>query len=140
MKQRDQARVAAAKRNPAHFYRYGIPDGMRRAEADRLWARANELADRFIERLKESGELPDTQHQAVSIDDGIIVVPETDEGKAEVALREMFVLAVGPSSPRVKTQAINTVLAYTKGRPERGTAPMFDKPEAFLDMIANEAE
>src|SRR5262245_34742024 len=43
MKKRDQARIAAAKHNPTRFSRYGVPDGMRRSEAEHLWARANEL-------------------------------------------------------------------------------------------------
>src|ERR1700720_601602 len=55
MKQRDQARIAAARRNPAKFSRYGVPDGMRRPEATMAWARANELADRFIAVLKRNG-------------------------------------------------------------------------------------
>src|SRR5262249_47384323 len=37
MKQRDQARIAAAKLNPTRFYRLGVPDGMRRADAEPLW-------------------------------------------------------------------------------------------------------
>src|SRR5258707_15773205 len=82
MNQRDQARIAAAKRNPIKFYRYGVPDGMRRAEAERLWARANELADRFIEVMKQNGEIPD-EHVEVVNRDGTIFVPATDNGKAE---------------------------------------------------------
>src|SRR5262245_43885549 len=58
MKQRDQARIAAAKLNPARFSRYRVPDGMRRSEAEHLWARANELADKFIAALKQNGEIP----------------------------------------------------------------------------------
>src|SRR5215472_1423298 len=34
MKQRDQARIAAAKLNPTRFSRYRVPDGMRRSEAE----------------------------------------------------------------------------------------------------------
>lgn len=136
MKQRDQARIAAAKRNPIKFYRYGVPDGMRRAEAERLWAQANELADRFIEILKQNGDIPD-EHVEVVTRDGTIFVPATDDGKAEAALRETFVLAVGPSTPQVKARAINTVLTFTKAKPESKAALMLDRPEAFLDAITN---
>lgn len=140
MQHRDQARIAAAKADPTKFYRYGVPDGMRRAEAEHLWARANELADRFIEGLKEKGDIPDIEHPGTATEDGTIFIPETDEGKAEVALREAFVLAVGPSSPRVKTRAINTVLSFTMPRPARKTAQMLDQPEAFLDAIINDVD
>ncbi|MGT2503913.1 hypothetical protein ACVOMS_30100 [Bradyrhizobium guangxiense] len=140
MKQRDQARIATAKRNRAKFYRYGVPDGMRRAEAERLWAQANELADRFIEVLKEQGRIPDKEHPATATEDDTIFVPDSDEGKAEVALREAFVLAVGPSNPQVKTRAISTVLAFTKSRPGRPATSMLDRPEDFLNMIANSTD
>ncbi|GAA0007259.1 hypothetical protein [Bradyrhizobium diazoefficiens] len=140
MKKRDRARIAAAKRNPAKFYRYGVPDGMRRHEAERLWSRANVLADRFIEVLKEQGELPDKQHTGTTTEDGTIFIPDTDEGKAEVTLREAFVLAVGPSTAQVKTRAIATVLAFTKGRPARKAAPTLERPEDLLDMIMNNTD
>ncbi|WP_036030963.1 hypothetical protein [Bradyrhizobium yuanmingense] len=139
MKQRDQARIAVAKRNPAKFYRCGVPDGMRRPDAERLWARANELADLFIQFLKEKGDIPDKRHAGTLTEDGIFV-PETDEGKAELALREAFVLAVGPSSPRVKARAINIVLTFTTPRPARKAALMLDRPEDLLDAIINDAD
>lgn len=135
MKRRDKARIAAAKADPAKFYRYGVPDGMRRAEAEHLWARANELADRFIEGLKAKGELPDLPRQVAKNSDGGIFVPPSDEGKAEGALREAFVLAVGPSTPRVKAQAINIVLTYTKAKPTGKEALLRDRPEDFLNTL-----
>lgn len=134
MNQRDQARIAAAKLNPTKFYRHGVPDGMRRAEAERLWAQANELADRFIGALKQNGEIPD-EHNTVMTREGSICVPVTDDGMAEVALREAFVLAAGPSTSRVKAQAINTVLLYTRAKPSSKAALMLDRPEDFLDAI-----
>jgi hypothetical protein len=135
MKHRDQARIAAAKADPTKFYRYGVPDGMRRAEAEHLWVRANELADRFIEGLKEKGEIPDLPRQVANNRDAGILVPPTDQGKAEGALREAFVLAVGPSTPRVKAQAVNIVLTYTKTKPTAKDALLRDRPEDFLNTI-----
>ncbi|WP_370094606.1 hypothetical protein [Bradyrhizobium yuanmingense] len=140
MKKRDQERIAAGKRNPAKFYRYGVPDGMRRVEAERLWSRANQLADSFIEVLKQQGQIADKQHTGTTTEDGTIFVPDTDEGKAEVALREAFVLAVGPSTSQVKTQAINIVLAFTRGRPARKAAHRLERPEDLLDMIVNNTD
>src|ERR1700758_5216019 len=70
MMRRDHARIAAAKQNPSRFSRYGVPDGMRRAEAEPLWARARELADEFIAALKQSGEMPDKEPATIASEDG----------------------------------------------------------------------
>jgi hypothetical protein len=137
MKQRDQARIAAAKRNPAKFSRYGVPDGMRRSEARLAWARANELADRFIAVLKRNGEIPDHQRKVVTPHSrSDIPIPVTDDGMAEVALREAFVLAVGPSAPAIKTAALNIVLTYTRARPAIQTRLTKAPATAFLDGLA----
>jgi hypothetical protein len=134
MKQRDQARVAAAKRHPTKFSRYGVPDGMRRAEATLAWTRANELADRFIAVLKRNGEIPDRQQEVVLAHaaGSDILIPTTEAGMAEAALREAFVLAVGPSTPVIKAQAINTVLTYTRAKPATKAKLRHGAAEDFL--------
>jgi hypothetical protein len=137
MKQRDQARIAAAKRNPAKFARYGVPDGMRRPEAKLAWTRANELADRFIAVLKRNGELPDHQHEGDTTPHAGtgILIPLSEDGMAEAALREAFVLAVGPSAPAIKAAAINTVLTFTKARPATKTRLRKGAATDFLDLL-----
>lgn len=144
MKQRDADRLAAAKLNPQNFWRRGVPDGMRKADADALWADANKLADRFIQIMKDKGELPDEEIvEVVTVDSEgeastmSVSVPVTDAGKAERALREVFVLAVGPSTQQVKVQAANTVLAYTKAKPESKTK-LTVNPMSFLDDLDND--
>jgi hypothetical protein len=138
MKQRDQARIAAAKLNPVRFSRYGVPDGMRRADAEPLWARARELADKFIAALKQNGEIPDDPTEVVPRDGGIFTV--TADSMAEAALREAFVLAVGPSSPQVRTQAINTVLRFTKAKPESKAKLRRGEAEAYLKAITDSGD
>jgi hypothetical protein len=137
MKQRDQARIAAAKRNPAKFSRYGVPDGMRRPEAKLAWARARELADRFIAVLKRNGVLPDHQYEVDATPHAGtgILIPLSDDGMAEAALREAFVLAMGPSGPAVKAAAINTVLTYTRARPATQTRLRQGSATDFLDGL-----
>jgi hypothetical protein len=138
MGQRDRARISAAKLNPGRYSRLGVPDGMRRAEAIPLWAQAEEMADRCIAVLKRNGELPEgnTDGEVVVRDGQTIFVPSTDDGMAEAVLREVFVLALGPTSPQIKTRAIHTVLTYTKPRPPKNTKLMLNDPKAFLDEIA----
>jgi hypothetical protein len=144
MRLRDEARIAAAKKNPENFWRRGVPDGMRKAEAVALWARANELADRFIQIMKDQGELPDEIVEVTTIDDDgsketmSVAVPVTDAGKAERALREAFVLAIGPSTQQVKAQALRMVLDFTKSKPESKSKLTLNKAEDFLDEISKD--
>jgi hypothetical protein len=138
MHQRDQARIAAAKLNPAKFSRYGVPDGMRRPEARLAWAKAGQLADRFITVLKHNGELPDLEHEGdTALHAGTeILIPLSDDGMAEAALREAFVLAVGPSGPTVKAAALNIVLTYTRAKPATQTKLRQGRATDFLDGLA----
>jgi hypothetical protein len=64
------------------------------------------------------------------------VVPDSDEEKAVIALREAFLIAVGPTALPEKIKAINTVLAYTKTKPEAQHKLRVEKAEDFLDLIA----
>jgi hypothetical protein len=137
MKQRDKDRIEAAKSNPAAFSRLGIPDGMKRAEAMRFWTQADELAEKFIVALKKTGEISDDPHAATVLYKGIRV-PATDDGLAEVALRKAFVLAVGPTSPQVKSNALNIVLTYTRAKPAIKAKLRLGEVTQFLDAISND--
>lgn len=144
MRERNEKVAADRKANPEKYKRTGVPDGMRRAKAQRLWARAYALADRFIQIMIDKGELPPTTDETVDVDvlneDGDVVgtkqviVPSTNDGKAKAALREAFVLAVGPSTQQIKIQALNTVLNFTMSKPE-SKVKLTTKPEAFLDEL-----
>jgi hypothetical protein len=135
MKQRDKNRIEAAKSNPAAFSRLGIPDGMKRAEAMRLWTQADALADKFIVALKKTGEIPENPDTVLY--NGLLL-PATDDGLAEVALRQAFVLAVGPTSPQVKAKALNIVLTYTRAKPANKSKLLLGEVTDFLDAISNE--
>jgi hypothetical protein len=135
---RERMRVRTAnteadrKANPAKFSRAGVPNGMTKATVEPLWARARQLADRFIKIMKDNGELPDVD------EDWDVTVPDTDAGKAEAALKEAFVLAVGPSDQKIKIQAINTVLNFTKSKPESRSKLTLNKAEDFLDALGDD--
>lgn len=140
MRQRDINRIAAARANPAKFTRAGVPTGMKRADAEPLWQRARELADQFIRIMQDKGELPEDEVVLVQTEEEVheVRVPQTDDGKATAALREAFVLAVGPSDQKIKIQAINTVLNFTKSKPESKSKLTLTKAEDFLSEIAGE--
>lgn len=135
MKQRDKDRIEAAKSNPGAFSRLGIPDGMKRAEAVRLWTQADVLADQFIVALKNTGQLSENPHTVLY--NGYLL-PATDDGLAEAALRQAFVLAVGPTSRQVKAKALDIVLAYTRAKPANKSKLLLGEVTEFLDAISKE--
>lgn len=149
MAARDAAHRERMRLNPQLYKRSNIPDGMTRAMVKPMWERAYALADRFIQIMKDTDQLPsDEEVTVLSLGDVIVSaegvtvstvsVPTTDAGKAEAALREAFVLAIGPSDQKIKIQAINTVLNFTKSKPESKSKLTLDKAEDFLDAVAND--
>jgi hypothetical protein len=124
------AAIAERRKTDPNCTRAGVPDGMRRRTAKRMWAKAEEAADRFIQMLKDEGDLPQ------------VTVPGTDEGMAEAALKEAFKLAVVPGDQKVRLAAIRTVLDFTKSKPESKSKVTIDTAEDWLkaaeaDMKAN---
>jgi hypothetical protein len=97
-----------------------VPDGMRKAQAQKLWSKAETLAERFITMLKDDGELPE------------VTVPGSDEAMATEALREAFVLAIGPGDGKLKTANIRTVLEWTRAKPESKSKLTLEKSEDWL--------
>jgi hypothetical protein len=57
MAARDAKMRELHKTHPEKFSRYRVPDGMTREMAKPLWDRAYELADKFIQILKDTGQL-----------------------------------------------------------------------------------
>lgn len=111
--------------------RTGVPDGTRKRTITRLKKKAEKAADRFIQMLKDEGDLPE------------VTVPDTEAGMAEAALKEAFMLAVLPGDKKIKISAINTVLNFTKAKPESKSKVTIDTAEDWLkaaqdDMKNNE--
>lgn len=97
-----------------------VPDGMRKAQAKVLWAKAETLADGFIRMLEDEGELP------------AVTIPGSDEEMATRALKEAFVLAVFPGDQKVQTANIRTVLEWTRAKPESKSKVTVEKSEDWL--------
>jgi hypothetical protein len=92
-------------RHPEKYSRAGVPNGMRKAEAQALWDKASTLADAAMGRLE---------------DDGVVeraVIPDTDDAIAKECLREAIRLALGPGNVNHRLAAARLVLTYTKPRP-----------------------
>jgi hypothetical protein len=92
-------------RHPEKYSRAGIPNGMRKAEAQALWDKATTFADAAMKRLEEQGAVER------------VVVPDTDDDIAKEVLREAFRLTFGPGNVSDRLAAARLVLTYTKPRP-----------------------
>jgi hypothetical protein len=92
-------------RHPEKYSRAGVPNGMRKAEAQVLWDNATTLADAAMKRLEDQGVVER------------VVIPDTDGEIAKQALHEAFKLALGPGNVNDRLAAARLVLTYTKPRP-----------------------
>jgi hypothetical protein len=141
MKERDAKLKQMRKDDPWAIKTWGVPHGVGKKKAIPLWRAAHGLADKYLDYMKKTDQAPSDMDVTVVERPNIIphtemVVPESDEEKAVIALREAFLLAVGPTAIPEKIKAINTVLAYTKTKPESSTKLRVEKAEDFLDLIA----
>lgn len=142
MKERDAKIQRQLKEDPWAMKTWGVPLGIGgKKNAIPLWRDAHKLADRYLDFMKKTGQAPANMAVTVVERDNIIphtemVVPDSDEEKAVIMLREAFLLAVGPTAIPEKLKAINTVLAYTKTKPEAQHKLRVEKAEDFLDLIA----
>jgi hypothetical protein len=112
------------KADPMKFNRGMIPNGMTRETVAPLLEKAREQADRFIQKMKDEGHLPD------------VVVPDSDEGRAEAALKEACVIALSPGEKQAKMAAIRTVLEWTRAKPASKSSININASEDWLAEIA----
>lgn len=142
MKERDAKLREQLRTDPWSYKTWGVPLGIGgKKAAIPLWRAAHKLADKYLDYMKKTDQAPSDMDVTVVERPNIIphtpmVVPESDEEKAVIALREAFLLAVGPTAIPEKIKAINTVLAYTKTKPESVSKLRVEKAEDFLDLIA----
>jgi hypothetical protein len=146
MAERDSKREELRKADPERFTRTGIPNGMRKDEALRLWAVAEAQADKSIQTLKAAGLLPETVANAsqsattstvVIGAQSSVTVPDTGDGMAEAALREVFKIALGPTGTRAKLAALAIILKFTSLKPMEVIQLATGTAESVLDELAN---
>ncbi|WP_426611359.1 hypothetical protein [Bradyrhizobium sp. McL0616] len=141
MAERDSEMKELRKADPERFTRTGIPNGMRKEEAQRLWAVAETQADKVIQTLKVAGMLPETTGASTAAtttgaNQSSIAVPNTDEGMAEAALRELFKVALGPTGTRAKLSALAIIMKYTRLPPMAVLQLATGTAEGVLDELA----
>jgi hypothetical protein len=142
MKVRDARTKQMRKDDPWAVKPWGTPHNIGgKKAAIPLWRAAHKLADKYLDYMKKTDQAPADMAVTVVDRPNVMphteyVVPDSDEEKAVIALREAFLIAVGPTALPEKIKAINTVLAYTKTKPEAQHKLRVEKAEDFLDLIA----
>lgn len=98
--------------------RRGVPDGMRRDEADARWAEAKELAKKDMANLKNAG----------------VISP--DDERAEEAMLATLEIMRSPMNVRERLAAARQVLEWTKAKPASKTEMTVNAAEAWLASLA----
>jgi hypothetical protein len=111
------------KADPMKFNRGMVPNGMTRETVAPLLEQAREQADRFIQKMIDEGHLP-------------VAVPDSDDAKAEAALKEACVIALSPGEKQAKMAAIRTVLEWTRAKPASKSSININASEDWLAEIA----
>jgi len=99
--------------------RRGVPDGMRREEAEKLWAEARRKAKIDMENIKK-------------------VMPDLNESAAE-ALETTLTIMRSPMNQDMQLKAARQVLEWTMAKPVNKTEMTVNAAEAWLAQIAEEA-
>ena len=106
--------------------RLGVPDGMRRKEADEKREQANAKAAKDIENLKRAGIV----NQAPS---------SSDEEYAEEALTATLQVMHGPHCDRLKLKAARQIIEWTKPRPAKKAKVSIRPSEEWLAALDDDA-
>lgn len=101
--------------------RAGVPDGMRKEEAEAAWAAARASAQETIAKMIENK------------------VIENDDQRANEALEVAMTIMRGPSTLESKLRAARTVLEWTKAKPASKTDVTIQKAEDWLALVTADA-
>jgi hypothetical protein len=117
--QREKLRIAHGKRKGTATFRAGIPDGMRKAEAEEVWNTANESAKRTIEAMAKNG-----------------VFDNEEDPRAVEALEFNLTTMRGSHDIRSRLAAAAKVLEYTKAKPVAKSEVTINKAEDWLAQVS----
>lgn len=101
--------------------RLGIPDGMRREEAEAAWARARETAQTQMEALRAAGLAG-------------------EEGRAEEAMLVTLQIMHSPMNQEIRTKAARQILEWTMPKAAIKKTMAVGQAEAFLETISTTSE
>ena len=121
--------------------RLGVPDGWTKIKAGIQRVLDGCRADLIIDRMREKGmidpvSLSDFERVTVIVDGKPteVLVPASDDAKAQAALREAMIGAISPlTNANVRPTYIRTVLEWTKAKPAQKTDLNITKSEDWLE-------
>lgn len=122
-----RARVAAGQakankrkqENPKANWRYGIPDGMRREEAEAEWAFARMYAKEVTKIMIEKEQIP-------------------DDPKVTKAFEAAVEVLESPMSQAIKLQAARLLLDFLKAKPAQKNEVTVKNAEDWLAQVIND--
>lgn len=113
-------------KNPERAFRFGVPDGMRRERAMKLWDKARKKANWVMAELEKEG--------VINFDPD---VPE--EQMARTALMKAFEYVMSPmANVQVRHAHIRTILEWTKAKPATKTDLRLNNAEAWLQEVVTD--
>jgi hypothetical protein len=104
--------------------RQGIPDGMRRRDAEPMQAKARAEAERIVKKMADKGMFDD--------------VDPLDRERAEAAMVETIAIMKADGDKRLRLAAAKVVLDFTKSKPVAKIAHQVNAAEAWLQSIADD--
>lgn len=113
-----EKRKAQGERAKGHQNRLGIPDGMRKADAEKHLQEVKASVAKTMKELEDAGVL-----------DG-------DDAAANEALEVSLEIMRGKGEKKVRLQAARQVLEFTKAKPASRVHATVDSAEAWLKAIA----
>lgn len=116
---REKLRAAMEKRKGTATFRAGVPDGMRKEEALKVWAAAEDSAKRTIEAMTKNG-----------------VFANEDDPRAIEALEFNITTMRGKHDIRARLQAASKILEYTKSKPVAKSEVTLNKAEDWLAEVS----
>lgn len=117
--QREKTRLAMEKRKGTDTFRSGVPDGMRKDEADKLWAKAQNSAKETITAMEKNG-----------------VFAAEEDPRAVEALEFNITTMRGKHDIRARLAAAAKVLEYTKSKPVAKSEVTLNKAEDWLAQVS----
>ena len=111
-------RKGQGKRLRGFSSRTGIPDGMRKAEAELMWKEVKESANETMKELEKAGVL------------------ENDDDAAKEALQYHIEVMRAKGNKEARLRAARTVLEFTKAKPASRVHATVDSAEAWLKAVA----
>jgi hypothetical protein len=99
--------------------RFGVPDGMRKQEAEKEWAEARRKAEIHMANMKQAGLLPEDE-----------IVQKATQATLEIL--------EGPMNQDMKLKAARQLLDFFKAKPVSKSEVTVNAAEAWLASLADE--